>query len=191
LVAIAGLSGTGKSALASVLRTRTGFVHINSDVVRKRLAGLAAEARVSAAYESGLYSAEHSRRTYAAMLAAAAEHLGAGRGVIFDATFQRRADRDAARALARTHAVPFLLVECRCREDELRRRLEARQDRSGASDADWKVYIEQRRRYEAIGADERDDRLVIHTTLPLSEVVGMVEQALHSRTERSPAAMIS
>jgi aminoglycoside phosphotransferase family enzyme len=100
LVAIAGLSGTGKSALASVLQTRTGFVHINSDVVRKRLAGLDAEARVAVGYERGLYSTEHSRRTYAAMLAAAEVHLRAGRGVILDATFQRRADRDAARALA-------------------------------------------------------------------------------------------
>jgi aminoglycoside phosphotransferase family enzyme/predicted kinase len=191
LVAVAGLSGTGKSALASVLQTRTGFVHINSDVVRKRLAGLAAETRVSAAYESGLYSAEHGRRTYAAMLAAAAEHLRAGRGVILDATFQHRADRDAARGLARTHAVPFLLVECHCREDELRRRLEARQGRGGPSDADWYVYLEQRRRYEAIGADERQDALRIDTVGALAEISRAVEQALRSRTEPSPVAMIN
>jgi hypothetical protein len=191
VVVIAGLSGTGKSAVAGALGARTGFSHINSDVVRKRLARLAAETRVSAAYESGLYSPEHSRRTYAAMLAEAAEHLGAGRGVILDATFQRRADRDAARPLARTHAVPFLLVECRCRKDELRRRLEARQDRGGASDADWKVYLEQRRRYEAIGADERQDALLIDTTGPLAEISQAVERALQSRTEPSPVGMIS
>ena len=191
LVAIAGLSGTGKSAVAGALGARTGFVHINSDVVRKRLAGLGAEARLSAAYEGGLYSPEHSQRTYAAMLAEAAQHLGAGRGVILDATFQRCADRDVARALARKHAVPLLLVECRCREDELRRRLEARQSRRGASDADWNVYLEQRRRYEVIGNDERDDALVIDTTVPLPEVAGAVERALRSRTEQGPADMIS
>ena len=191
LVMIAGLSGTGKSAVAGVLAARTGFVHINSDVVRKRLAGLAAESRVSAAYESGLYSPEHSRRTYAAMLAEAAELLGAGRGVVLDATFQRRTDRDATRALARKYTVPFLLVECYCREDELRRRLEARQGRAGASDADWNVYLEQRRRYEVIGNDERDDALLIDTTVPLPEVAASVERALRPRTEPPPAAMIN
>ncbi|MGD0948755.1 MAG: AAA family ATPase [Candidatus Binatia bacterium] len=191
LVMIAGLSGTGKSAVAGVLAARTGFVHINSDVVRKRLAGLAAESRVIAAYESGLYSPEYSRRTYAAMLAEAAELLGAGRGVVFDATFQRRTDRDTVRALAHKHAVPSLLVECHCREDEVRRRLEARQGRGGASDADWNVYLEQRRRYEAIGSDERDDTLLIDTTVPLPEVAASVERALRPRTEPPPAAMIN
>jgi aminoglycoside phosphotransferase family enzyme/predicted kinase len=190
VVIIAGLSGTGKSTVASALAARTGFTYINSDVVRKRLAGPAAEAHANAAYESGLYSAEHSRRTYAAMLAAAAEHLGAGRGVILDATFQRRLDREAARALARNHAVPFLLAECRCREDELRRRLEVRQGRGGPSDADWDVYLEQRRRYEAIAADEGQDALLIDTTGPLAQTSTAVEWALRSRTERDPSAMI-
>jgi aminoglycoside phosphotransferase family enzyme/predicted kinase len=188
---VAGLSGTGKSAVAGALAARTGFAHINSDVVRKRLAGLAAEARVSAAYEGGLYAPEHSRRTYAAMLSEAAEHLGAGRAVILDATFQRRADRDAARALARRYAVPFLLIECRCGEDEVRRRLEARQSRGGPSDADWNVYLEQRRRYEVIGADERQAALLIDTTGPLAEISQAVERALRSRTQPAPAAIIS
>jgi aminoglycoside phosphotransferase family enzyme/predicted kinase len=190
VVVIAGLSGTGKSAVANALAARTGFAHINSDVVRKQLAGLAPETHANAAYDSGLYSAEHSRRTYASMLAAAAEHLEAGRGVILDATFQRRLDREAARALARNHAVPFLLAECRCREDELRRRLEMRRGRGGPSDADWNVYLEQRRRYEAIADNERQDALLIDTTGPLAESSNAVEWALRSRTERDPTAMV-
>jgi aminoglycoside phosphotransferase family enzyme/predicted kinase len=189
LVMIAGLSGTGKSAVAGALTARTGFVHINSDVVRKRLAGPAAESHADAGYEGGLYSPEHTRRTYAAMLAEAAELLAAGRGVVLDATFQRRTDRDAARTLASKHTVPFLPVECQCREEELRRRLEARQGRAGASEADWNVYLEQRHRYEMIGGDERDDALLIDTTVPLAEVAASVEGALRSRTEPPPAAM--
>ena len=191
VVIIAGFSGTGKSAVASALAARTGFAHINSDVVRKRLAGLTAGARASADYEGGLYTPEHSRRTYSAMLAEAGECLRAARAVILDATFQRRLDRDAARALARKHAVPFLLIECRCGEDELRRRLEARQGRGGTSDADWNVYLEQRRRYQAIGADERQDALLIDTMGPLAETLEAAERALRSSTERCPAAMTS
>ena len=125
--------------------------------MRKRLAGLAADARVRGGYESGLYSAEHSMRIYGAMLAEAAEHLRAGHGVILDATFQRRADRDAVRTVASEQRVPVLLVECRCGDDEVRRRLAARSGGAGPSDADWDVYLEQRRRYEMIAGDERTD----------------------------------
>ncbi|MFI5394828.1 MAG: AAA family ATPase [Candidatus Binatia bacterium] len=183
VVAIGGLSGTGKSAVAEELRSRTGFVHINSDVIRKRLAGLDADRR-GAAYETGLYSPDHSARTYATMLAEATAHLTAGHGVILDATFQRRADRDAARALARIQRVPYLLVECRCGDDEVRRRLERRRgERTGPSDADWVVYLEQRRRYEAVAPDEYTGHLVIDTALPLTEVTSAVEQTLRIHVE--------
>lgn len=180
LVIIAGLSGTGKSAIASALRARTGFVHINSDVVRKRLAGLAADEPVSAGYESGLYSPEHSARTYTTLLAQAAEHLASGVGVILDATFQRRANREAARAVARQQKVPFLLVECRCGEDEVRRRLSQRRGAAGPSDADWSVYLEQRRHYEAIAPDERDGWLALDSAAPVPALTSAVERALRA-----------
>jgi uncharacterized protein len=185
LVVIAGLSGTGKSAVAAALQSRTGFVHINSDVVRKRLAGLDTEQRAVAAYGAGWYSSEHSERTYEAMLAEARECLAAGRGVLLDATFQRRASRATARALAAAQGVPFLLVECMCSDDEVRRRLaERQQSGAGPSDADWSVHLEQRRRFEPIRADEGNDHLLLDTAVPLPEIASAVEQALRLRLER-------
>jgi len=178
-VVIAGLSGTGKSAVAAALHTRTGFAHINSDVVRKRLAGLPPGAQRTGAYDTGLYAPEHSRRTYQAMFAEAALQLAAGRGVILDATFQLRAGRDEARALASAHNVPLLIVECRCSEEEVHRRLSHRASRGeGPSDADWNVYLEQRRRYEPFGADEHGDQLVLDTTAPASDATALIERAL-------------
>ena len=44
LVLVGGLPGTGKSSLAAELATRKGFQVIRSDVVRKELAGLPADA---------------------------------------------------------------------------------------------------------------------------------------------------
>src|SRR6185436_15107442 len=45
LIAIGGLSGTGKSTLARALATRLGWRLLSSDVVRKELAGLAPDVR--------------------------------------------------------------------------------------------------------------------------------------------------
>lgn len=188
LVVVAGLSGTGKSAIAAALQRRTGFVHINSDVVRKRLAGLDPGQRASAAYGAELYSAQHSERTYAALLAEAREHLAAGRGVVLDATFQRRAGRAAARDLAAAQGAPFLLVECTCPEDEVRRRLAERQQRGAdPSDADWSVYREQSRRFEPILPEEASCHLPLCTAGPLADVAAAIEQALSARLERAPA----
>jgi hypothetical protein len=117
------------------------------------------------------------------MLATAAAQLSAGRGVILDATFQLRMGRDEARALAAAHHVPFLLVECRCDEDEVRRRLADRGARGDSpSDADWHVYLEQRRHFEPVADDERSSHLALDTTKPLTAGTMTIEEALRRRT---------
>ena len=183
LVVIAGLSGTGKSAVAAALHARTGFAHINSDVVRKRLAGVPVDVPAQpTGYEAGIYTPELSARTYQTMMDQAADHLAAGRGAILDATFQLRVGRDAARELAGRHRVPFLLVECRCEEAEVRRRLDQRaQDGAGPSDADWNIYVEQRRRCEPIGSDEDGDHHVLDTSAPADQLGLEIETALAQR----------
>ncbi len=183
LVVIAGLSGTGKSAVAAALHARTGFVHLNSDAVRKRLAGVPVDAPAKpTSYDAGIYTFELSTLTYQTMLDEAASHLAAGRGVILDATFQQRNGRDATRALARRHHMPFLIVECRCNEDEIRRRLQQRVERGrGPSDADWNVYLVQRRRFEAIGAGEEADHLVVDTGRPADQPTIDIEMELVKR----------
>lgn len=183
LVVIAGLSGTGKSSVAAALQSRTGFAHVYSDVVRKRLAGVPIDAPAKPiAYDAGIYTPELSAQTYQAMLDEAASHLDASRGAILDATFQLRVGRDAVRAVARQHAVPFLLVECQCDEVEVRRRLQRRVEHGGGpSDADWNVYLEQRRRFEPIGSDEESDHLIVDTTAPAEQSALAIETELVKR----------
>ena len=175
LVVVCGLSGSGKSTLAAALATRTGFAHVNSDRTRKQLAGVAPTTRPGAA----LYSPARSAQTYAAMYATAAAALASGRGAILDGTFQRRVDRDAARAVAAQAGVPVLFVECRATDAEIRRRLAARTARDDdASDADWAVYLRQRARYEAFGRDETD-RIIVRDPSD----TGRVEARLRSSTK--------
>lgn len=179
LVVIAGLSGTGKSTVAAELRRRTGFVHVNSDVVRKQLAGLAPTDRGGTDFGSGLYTAEHSARTYDRMFEMADEALAAGRGVVVDATFQLAAGRETARRIAAARNAPFLLVECRCPEAEVEHRIRGRTARGdNPSDAGWEIHLEQRRRSEPFA---EPDRLVLDTAAPPEELSRRVESALRNR----------
>ena len=176
LVVVGGLSGSGKSTVAAALAARTGFAHLNSDVLRKRLAGVAATDRPGAS----LYTPEQNARTYRALYDGAAAALAEGHGVIVDATFQRHVDRDRARAVADAAGVPLLFVECRCDEDELRRRLAARTAHGdNPSDADWDVYLRQRARYEPYLAADAD-HLAVDTTR--ADVVQTVESRLRAVT---------
>jgi uncharacterized protein len=187
LVVVCGLSGTGKTVLAEALHARTGFVHINSDLMRKHLAGVLPLARPEpVAYDVGLYSPEMSARTYQAMLDDAAAHLAAGRGVVLDGTFQLRVGRDSARAIAAAAGVPFLVVECQCEEAEVARRLAERARRGDSpSDADWAVYREQRRRFEPFAPEEQDNLLTVDSASGIAPAVRRVEAAVRGRVRTS------
>ena len=91
VIAVAGVSASGKSTVARQLAAVSGFPVLSSDVVRKTAAGLQPTERAPVA----LYADDVSRATYAALGAGAAGR--AATGVIVDATFRRRADRDAFR----------------------------------------------------------------------------------------------
>jgi len=185
LIVVCGLSGTGKTVVAEAVHARTGFVHVNSDLVRKRLAGVPPLARPApAAYGAGLYSPEMSARTYQTMLDDAAVQLAAGRGVVLDATFQLRAGRDSARAIAAAAGAPFLVVECQCADAEVRRRLAERVRRDDSpSDADWAVYLEQRRGFEPLAPEEQGERLVVDTAQGVAAAVRRVEAAVRARRD--------
>jgi hypothetical protein len=107
LMAIGGLSGSGKSTMA--IRRAPGIgrvpgaVVVRSDVERKRLAGIPLEQRMPA----GSYTPEASAKVYAAMIERARQALRAGHSAILDAVFAKPEERQMAEALARETGVPF------------------------------------------------------------------------------------
>ncbi len=181
LIIVSGLSGTGKSSLAARLADRTGFVHLNSDLVRKSLAGLPPTARVSEEEKAILYGAEFSARTYAALGALAGENLDARRGVILDATFQKNAHRVAAERIGRQRGVPVLFINCEAPSEVVRRRIAERTAKGDSpSDADWAVYQAQRAAFEAY--ETSLPHLTIDTTGGLTEAARCVEAGLKDRS---------
>ena len=133
LVAVGGLSGTGKSTLAAEIAVHIGAVpgavHIRSDLERKVLFGAEETERLGDA----CYTAEANARVYKAVVAKAARALGAGHSVIADAVFADQAWRQKIELAADHLGVPFTGLWLAAPEEDLVKRVEAR--RGDASDA--------------------------------------------------------
>jgi predicted kinase len=150
-----GLSGSGKTTLSQSLIDLTGAIRIRSDVERKRLMAGAIPALHESAVASGLYAAHVTQATYQRLLELAGEALASGYGVIIDATFLRRAQRDLFRSRAAAAQVPFVIVKFSASEPLLRSRIEARRRLANdASDADLSVLEYQLQTQEPLQADE-------------------------------------
>jgi hypothetical protein len=107
LIAIGGLSGSGKSRLARHLAPLVGGAPgariVRTDCTRKRLAGVPLTARLA----SSQYGPEAARRTYAALLDDARKALAGGQSVIADGVFARPEERAAIEEVAVECGVPF------------------------------------------------------------------------------------
>ncbi len=141
LVAVGGVSGTGKStlarALAPALGRAPGAVLLRTDVIRKKLAGVAPTERLG----PEAYDERVSRRVYETLMARAATLLAAGQAVIADAVFLDPDDRARVEQVARDHDVPFAGLWLTAPAAVLAERVEAR--RADASDATAAVVSRQ------------------------------------------------
>ena len=139
LVAIGGLSGTGKSTLAAALAPSLGARVLRSDVIRKRLFGVAPETRLP----TSAYTSQVSHRVYQMLHRKAADALAAGYSVIIDAVSLKPTERRSFLAVAETAGVPFTGVWLVAPTSAMDRRLRAR--RRDASDASPEVLMQQLR----------------------------------------------
>lgn len=133
LVAIGGLSGSGKSTVAAALAPRlgggAGARSLASDRLRKALHSVAPETRLGAE----AYAPEVSARVYAALAAGAEAAAAGGACVIADAVFSTPGERRAIADAAARAGAPFLGVWLDLAPETLRARVAAR--RGGTSDA--------------------------------------------------------
>jgi aminoglycoside phosphotransferase family enzyme/predicted kinase len=141
VVAVGGLSGSGKStfarALSPGLGPAPGAILLRSDEIRKRLWKRAPTDTLP----PQAYSPEWSRIVYGEMLATAAPCIEAGRAVVLDAVFLDPDEREAAEAVARRVGSDFVGCWLEAPTEVLRKRLRRR--RGDASDADEAVLASQ------------------------------------------------
>jgi hypothetical protein len=139
LVAIGGLSGSGKSTLAAALAPEIGARVLRSDVIRKRLFGVAPETRLPAS----AYQPAMSQRVYQAVRDKAAAALAAGYSVIIDAVSLQPEERRSFAAVADAASVSFLGLWLAAPVPTMEHRLRVR--RRDASDASPEVLAQQLR----------------------------------------------
>jgi predicted kinase len=141
LVAIGGLSGTGKSTLGQALAPEVGpvpgAVHLRSDLERKGLHGVAETERLG----SGAYTEEANANVYATLRRKARSVLAAGHAAIVDAVFSRPEERAEIEAVAAKLGVAFRGLWLEAPPSKLLDRVAAR--RGDASDATPDVVRQQ------------------------------------------------
>ena len=112
LALVGGLPGSGKTTVAGLLADELGAVLLSSDRLRKELVGLDPTRHAAAPYRAGIYTAEHTERTYGELLRRAEELLSRGESVVLDASWSAAEERELASKVAdRTYST---LTPLRC-----------------------------------------------------------------------------
>lgn len=137
LIAVGGLSGTGKTvlayALAPFVAPQPGAVVLRSDLVRKRMFGVEDTHRLP----PSAYTPEVTASVYDTLAQRARRVLAQGHSALIDGVFAREDERDAIAALARERNVAlnglFLVADLATRQARIGSR------RGDASDATQEV----------------------------------------------------
>jgi len=177
VIAVCGLPATGKSSLARTIAKASGLSHLNSDVTRKRLAGIPPDARGP----KWLYSAETNERTYEELGRLAAAESALNSGAVVDATFRHRADRFAF-ARRFDEAAPVMFVEC-CTPASVMARRAAGRDRTThrESDADTRVTVEEMHSWEPLDEISAASHLILRSDLPIEMQLTEVQALIDGR----------
>ena len=189
-----GLSGSGKSTAAGLLRDAlgargVGVVRIRSDVERKRWLGVPLQARPGPEEAAHWYSAETTRHTYERLHQMARDALEAGLDVVVDAATLRRDERQRMSALAAHAGASDRLVCVTASDALLRQRLQVRQQQGrDPSDADEAVMERQQAYLEPLTDAERSRAWMLSNELDEAALRGQIEGRLTAQMAAQTAA---
>ncbi|MBE9046932.1 AAA family ATPase [Pleurocapsales cyanobacterium LEGE 10410] len=158
LVLMSGLSGSGKSTIASYISRNQGAIQIRSDAVRKHLAGIPLE-------ESGtdsIYSEEMTQKTYDRLAELGLILAQEGYTVILDAKYDRLTLRQQVISQSTAKNLPLKIIYCTAPESVLRDRLNQRQN--DVSDATEDLIASQQANAEAFTPAEQAYLITIDTS---------------------------
>ncbi len=178
LIVFMGLSGTGKSFLASKLLEEIPALYLSSDIVRKELLGLSPDKHYYAEYEKGIYSPEHTEKTYKELVKRAREALQNGKDVIVDATFKNLWQRRLfAEMLKKVKAEP-IWIWCSAPESLIKERMQKRMVEGTSSDALWEIYLKQKETAEIPTERECNPFLFLDTSQSCENLLSEIKNFL-------------
>jgi aminoglycoside phosphotransferase family enzyme/predicted kinase len=165
LIVIGGLSGSGKSTLAAALAEALGAQWLRTDVLRREL-------------NTTGYDPKQRIRVYQEMASRGEALWSAGVSVVLDGTFSTAAGLQAIRDLTSNRAA--LYIECRCRPEVARERIEKRLAKGAdPSQATLQVFEQQLQQWKAWPAELHS--LTIDTEQPLAAQLELVRAQLAAR----------
>ncbi len=185
LFLVGGLTGTGKSTVAGKIAVDYGAELVNTDVVRKEMAGIDKYEPHRDAFNTGLYDPKNIDQTYEQVVKKAQEYLEAERNVVLDATFVYQRHRQLAQTLAHHLEIPLIVIECVCNPKIVKQRLEKRMQEKTVSDGRWEIYQQQLKTHDPYETtenymqfntenEEKDARM--HQFTQLTELVRKVSE---------------
>jgi aminoglycoside phosphotransferase family enzyme/predicted kinase len=158
-----GLPASGKSTLAEKTAASLCLPVLSSDSLRKQDSP---DAAVSL-FNAGPYRPVLRGRVYARLLNLAQERLRQGSSVVLDATFSESRWRRAAEDLTAGLGTCLVFVHCDCPVDTLRKRLAAREESGGTSDARLAHLDDMLQNFEPFEQEPPDTVLRIDTDADL------------------------
>lgn len=170
LLVLAGSPGSGKTSLAEELRLRSGWDHLDSDLVRKELAGVPPLEPAPGT----VYTPAYDERVYGELADRAAAAGKRGEGVIVEATFRRGDLRRSFAEVAGAAGIRPAFVLCDATPDAMRQRLMT----AGPRTSDATVDVLES--HLASGVDPWDEPIAgrVDTMRPVEQVADEVELIL-------------
>jgi aminoglycoside phosphotransferase family enzyme/predicted kinase len=181
LVAMGGVSGTGKSFVSGHLVPWLQAVRVRSDVERKRLAGLTSLEN-SAKHELDIYTPQYTARTRERLHDIASIALKSSVSCIVDATNSTKAQREDLRSVAAAEGARYVAVWCTANTDVLVQRVQQRKlIGKDASEASEQVLFRQLQAVEPCTEDEGPLYIVDTTSDWTPEQVKALAQKITKR----------
>ncbi len=177
-IVVCGPSASGKSTLAARLARVTGLQVVSSDVVRKRLAGIAPTERGRA----GMYAEVFTHATYDELSRRALGDVRARGGVIVDATCRTRGQRALIVRRLRRSGCTLLFAVCEVPLEVALARAAARMSGERVSDATVEVVGAQHRAFQPLRELAPESVLRLDATLPIEQQVQALAGAVDAAT---------
>lgn len=178
VLAIGGIIASGKSTIADRLSLSMGGPSINTDWVRKLMAGATPTTKLYEGAWSGAYDPAFTERVYREVDRSARVVVRSGRPVILDASFRSGSTRQDARRLAQELGVPFRFVECRADPELCRQRLRERALGESVSDGRLEIFDSFLAKWEPVTELPAGEHIVLDTAQPLDANLGHLRNQL-------------
>ena len=159
-----GRIGSGKSTVAAELAGQKGGIILNTDAIRKKMAGLDIYQDAGADAEEGIYTPEMTRKVYTALQNHAVTCVEYGHNAIIDATYWNSEARADLYSFFNSKNIPIRFVQASCDEKVILERVQEREKGESVSDADTGTIQALQSRFQEPGEEIPSDILDVVDT---------------------------